>query len=42
MIFAACWTDVPIITVLGPLRIWPPAELTSELNHTARPSCWRP
>ena len=30
----------PIATVLGPLRIRPPAESTSELNHTVRPSYW--
>ncbi len=42
MIAAALTAEGPIATLRGPLRIWPPAESTSELNHTVRPSYWAP
>src|ERR1700689_1386900 len=42
MICAAILVDGPTITLLPGPTIPPPAELTSELNHTTRPSYLAP
>src|SRR6185312_5451134 len=42
MVDAAMAAGLPRTTWLSGERMWPPAELTSELNHTVRPSYWAP
>ncbi len=42
MIEAAVSAGCPITTLLSAVMIWPPAESTSELNQTVRPSYCAP